>query len=63
MFGCVVVEGIVGSILDTVMAKVETPTGAVALVTIVAFIVLSIATNIILQPRVETNNNTSIETN
>ncbi len=43
MFGCIVVEGIVGSILDTVMAKVETPTGAVALVTIVAFIVLSIA--------------------
>ena len=43
MFGCIVVEGIVGSILDTVMAKVETPTGTIALVTIVAFIVLSIA--------------------
>jgi len=43
MFGCIVVEGIVGSILDIVMTKVETPTGTVALVTICTFIVLSVA--------------------
>ena len=43
MLGCIVVEGIVGSILDIVMTKVETPTGTVALVTICTFIVLSVA--------------------
>ncbi len=43
LFGCIVVEGIAGSILDAVMMKVETSTESIALVTIGLFLVVTIS--------------------
>lgn len=43
LFGCIVVEGIAGSILDSVMMKVETPMESIAFVVIGLFLVVSIS--------------------
>lgn len=43
MFGCIAVEGIAGSILDTVVMTAESPAESIAMVSIGLFILMSIA--------------------